>query len=122
MNFEQVPEFQKDLKALVKRWRSLPLDIKDAQLQITELYRAGEDANELRNLFFNGKRATILQKGDTYEVIKMRLDVESLHSNNKVRIVFVALVEDGLIKFIELYTKNEKAREDQKRINKYLDR
>lgn len=49
----------------------------------------------------------------------MRLDVADLHTNSKVRIIFVIKVEDGMITFIELYAKNDKDREDTVRIKKY---
>lgn len=122
MNFEQTPEFQKDLKRLAKKWRSLQQDIKAAQRDLTPLYVAQEgiDTKRLRETFFNGKRATILQSAEGYEVVKMRLDVAALNSNSKVRLVFVAVVTENRIVFIELYAKSEKDREDTKRINRAI--
>jgi hypothetical protein len=120
MNFEQVSEFKKELKKLHKKWRSLPNDIKDAQLLIKDIYTSN-DQEEYRKAFFNGKRAALLQKTDNgREVVKMRLDVASLSSDAKVRIVFIAIIEDSTVLFIELYAKNDKDREDLERIKKYL--
>lgn len=123
MNFEQVPEFQKDLKKLQKKWRSLPSDIKYTEPRIEALYTGDSEQElaEFRAAFFNGKRATILQAlDDGREVIKMRLDVESLASNDKVRVIFIAVRLDKTIRLVELYAKNEKSREDWGRIKKYL--
>lgn len=121
MNFEYASEFQKELKKLQKKWRSLPGDIADAELGIAALYAEDPDATENRAAFFNGKRAIILQAlNDGREVIKMRLDVESLGTNAKVRIVFIAIKDNGIIRFIELYAKNDKPREDTARIQRYL--
>lgn len=122
MNFEQTPEFQKDLKRLAKKWRSLPQDIKVAQRDLTPLYVAqeGVDIRRVRETFFNGKRATILQSAVGYEVVKMRLDVAALNSSSKVRLVFVAVATENKIAFIELYAKSEKDREDAKRINQAI--
>lgn len=123
MNFDQTPEFKKELKHFAKKWRSLPLDIVAVQRDIVPLYiqRDGVDLQVLRKGFFSGKRATILRTmDDGREVIKMRLDVESLESSDKVRIVFVAVKTDANIVFIELFAKNEKPRENQKRIDNYL--
>ena len=124
MNFSFAPEFEKELKQLSKRWRSLPDDIEYAKPRIGKLYTGDSlyEMYEFRNAFFNGKRATILNKiGEDVEVVKMRLDVESLGSSDKVRIIFVAIRSNDEIKFIELFAKNEKSREDQKRIKKYLE-
>ncbi len=123
MNFEYAPEFKKELKHFQKKWRSLSDDILDAERQITDLYN-GEDGDvlkEYRAAFFNGKRATILRTlDDGREVVKMRLDVEVLGTNSKVRLVFIAIKQQGSVVLIELFAKNEKPREDPKRIEQYL--
>ena len=122
MNFEQVPEFQKDLKRLSKKWRSLPQDIKAAERDILPLYveQEGIDINRLREAFFGGFKATLLTTTPRAEVVKMRLDVADLGSSDKARIIFVAVKSENTITFIELKKKNEKPREDPKRIKKYL--
>ena len=59
MNFEQVPEFRKDLKWLSKKWRSLPEDIKAAERDILPLYieQEGVSISKLREAFFGGYKA-----------------------------------------------------------------
>lgn len=123
MNFEQTPEFQKDLKRLSKKWRSLIRDIEFVKPKIQSLYVAREDIdiNQYRADLFATKKATVLTtSSDGVEVVKMRLDVADLGSNSKIRIVFVAIKTDNEMLFVELYAKNEKPREDQSRIRKYL--
>ncbi len=121
MNFEQTDEFKKELKKLQKKWHSLPQDIVAAELQISALYADDVDAAEYRAAFFNGKRATILQVLENgTEVVKMRLDVESLGTSSKVRVVFIAIVTTNSILFVELYAKNYKENLDKSRIKKYL--
>jgi len=122
MNFEQAPEFQKDMKRLGKKWRSLPQDIIDAQMGLLPLYipQEGVDITIYRNSFFGTNRATILHQGERHEVVKMRLDVADLGRNDKVRIVFIAVISENCVLFIEMYAKNEKSREDQSRIKRYL--
>lgn len=122
MNFDFAPEFAKDIKRLAKKWRSIPSDIEAAKPYIVPLYKQQADdvgVQEYRYDFFADKKAAILWTGDGVEVVKMRLDVADLHSNSKVRIVFVAKIENETITFIELYAKNEKEREDKARIKKY---
>ena len=117
LHFEHSPQFAKDLKALTKKWRSIPRDLEKAKLAITPLYMpiAGVDMKELRDNFFATKRATILQSSENYEVVKMRFDCTALGSDRKTRLVFVAFVQDSTITFVELYSKAEKPREDPKR-------
>ena len=123
MNFNETPEFEKEVKRFAKKWRSIPSDIVAVKQYILPLYEqmdSGINVDCYRQKFFNGKTATILYSDTNTEVIKMRLDVESLGRNDKVRLIFIAIKSADEIKFIELYAKNEKLREDQKRINKYL--
>ena len=123
MNFDEVPEFAKDLKALKKKWRSLPSDVDDAKLQIEALYGTilqGEALKEFREGFFGTKRATILQTGDGYEVVKMRLDCASLGTDKKTRLVFVAVITENTVRLVELFAKSTNEREDARRLRRYL--
>ena len=123
MNFSETPEFKKDVKRLAKKWRSIPMDIEAVKPYILPLYvpRDGEDVmQDYRKAFFAGKIAAVLRAQGDIEVVKMRLDVSHLGRNDKVRIIFVAVKSRDTITFIELYAKNEKDREDQARIKKYV--
>ncbi len=124
MNFEHTPEFQKDLKKLAKKWRSLASDLEAVKLQIVDLYKGQghqDKTSEYRAAFFNGRRATILRSlKDGREVVKMRLDVEALGTNNKVRLVFIAIRQQDSVLFVELFAKNEQLREDARRIERYI--
>ena len=123
MNFDETPEFKKDVKRLEKRWRSIPDDIEAVKPYLLPLYEYRADDVEVsiyREGSFRGKRATILKNTPAGEAIKMRLDVAGLGRNDTVRIVFVAIKTESTIQFIELYAKNDKKREDTARIRKYL--
>lgn len=123
LNFDEVPEFAKDLKALKKKWRSLPSDVDDAKLQIEALYGTilqGEALKEFREGFFGTKRATILQAGHGYEVVKMRLDCATLGSDKKTRLIFVVIVANNTVRLVELFAKNANEREDARRLRRYL--
>lgn len=123
MNFSETPEFQKDVKRLAKRWRSIPGDIDASKVHIVPLYEEldkGVSVALYRQAFFSGKRAKILTSSESCEVVKMRLDCESLGTNSKTRLVFVAVKTEGAIRFVELYAKNEKTREDPARYRKYM--
>ena len=123
MNFDFAPECTKDIKRLAKKWRSIPSDIEAVKQYIVPLYvdLPGETSVEqYLHDFFATNRATILEQGDGYEVVKMRLDCAMLGNDKKTRLIFVAVIEKELVRFIELYAKNTNEREDAKRIKRYL--
>ncbi len=44
----------------------------------------------------------------------------SLGNNKKTRIVFIAIIKEYRVSFVELYAKNSNEREDSRRIKRYL--
>ncbi|MDD3035489.1 MAG: hypothetical protein PHO93_01060 [Candidatus Saccharimonadaceae bacterium] len=122
MNFSACPEFLKELKKFSKKWRTLDEDLEDAKVQITSLYIDDDKKSlvEYRDAFFDNKRATIITKNDGGEVVKMRLDCAALGNKDIIRLIFIYIKYDDEVKFIELYAKNEKSREDLARIRKYF--
>ena len=126
MNYSTSSEFDRELKTLSKKWRSLPNDFKSVKKSLPLLYTIQPDETDenlrmRRDQFFNNKRATILHTTkDGIEIVKMRLDCASLGNKDMLRLVFVYIMQGDTITFIELYSKNDKQREDQVRIKKYL--
>lgn len=120
MNYSRVPEFEKDAKALKKRVRSLEGDLERAKHLIEVLYRHPDaEQTEFKKLFLAGKKATILTKTGVVEVVKMRLDTDTDSYRGKLRLVFAVAVDKAEVSFIELYSKNDKPREDQRRLRRY---
>ena len=120
MNYSRVPEFEKDAKALKKRVRSLEGDLERAKHLIEALYgRHDAEQTEFKKLFLAGKKATILTKTGAVEVVKMRLDTDTDSYRGKLRLVFAVAVDKADVSFIELYSKNDKPREDQRRLRRY---
>lgn len=124
MNYSQTPEFEKDVKILAKKIPTLESDLERVKLKIKALYiRTGEikeeEFQEFRKNFFSGKKAAILFHGDGFEVVKMRLDTDSDTYRNRLRLIFVAIISQSQVNFIELYSKNATQREDFRRIKKY---
>ena len=121
MIFESMPEFTKELKAYSKRWKTLEADIEIAKQALTQVYSSPEvpDRGLLAQAFFDGKRASRLVRTEQYEVVKMRLDCSSPGAQGKLRLVFVLVRIEATIRFIELYAKNDKDREDAVRIRRY---
>jgi len=120
MNYSRVPEFEKDVKALKKRARSLEGDLERTKHLIEALYgRHDAEQTEFKKLFLAGKKATILTKTGAAEVIKMRFDTDTDSYRGKLRLVFAVAVDKAEVSFIELYSKNDKPREDQRRLRRY---
>lgn len=121
MIFEESSEFQKELKALAKKWRSLPNDLEVLKRVLPSLYieRDGVTPKEFRRGFFGNNKAAVLQGvSETVEVVKSRLDCVSLGNKDMIRLTYIR--NGRTILFIELYAKNTKSREDSLRIRKYL--
>jgi hypothetical protein len=122
MNFDQAPEFAKELKKLSKKWRRLPEDLLVLQAAITTLYMGANSlrAAHTRETFFSTKKGAVLTVlGNSSEVVKVRLDSQDLDSD-KLRVIYIQRSDDVLL--IELFAKNEKPRESQERITKYTNR
>lgn len=125
MNFDDTPEFKKDVKALNKRVRTLKSDIKRVVPKLESLYvkpegLSEEQWTEYKNNFFDNKRATAL-KGypPEVDVIKIRLDTDTLQHKGKLRLICIVVVSGNEINLVELYSKSDKNREDAARIKKY---
>ena len=115
MNFDQTLEFAKELKTFAKKYRSLTDDLEKFQVLISS-------SEELERLhFFEGSTATKLNVRDGYEVVKARLDCASLGNKQMLRIIYIHKTEARSVLFVELYAKNVKSREEDKRIKNYLD-
>lgn len=127
MNFDDAPEFAKDVKALGKRVKTLKSDIKRALPKLESLYIKPEALSDeqwvdYKKNFFDNKRATKLSGySPQYEVIKIRLDTDTLQYKDKLRLVGVAIVNGDKITLVEVYSKNDKSREDARRIKKYTE-
>ena len=110
MNFSQSPEFKKELKAFSKKYRSLDQDLKSFE----KVVEAVDQLEELH--FFDNKKATKLHVSEKNEVIKARLDCSDLGNKNILRIIYTRNKQSNEVTFIELFSKNVKAREDVARV------
>ncbi|RLJ72574.1 hypothetical protein [Pedobacter alluvionis] len=109
MIFESLNEFDKDLKKLLKRYRSLQSDLEDVKI----ILRVKPDE---RNPF----SFRIDNLGITTCVIKIKkITCDSLKGrgvNSGLRLIYAYFEEEKKIVFIELYHKNDKESEDRQRI------
>jgi hypothetical protein len=122
MNFNELPEFSKEVKKLSKKWRTIPNDLKLAK-QVIPLFYANDsenDSRQFREAYFKTRKATVLTSSESFEVVKMHLDCKSPGAGNKLRMVLTYVVNQDTVTFIELYSKSDKDREDKRRIEEFV--
>lgn len=107
MNFDELPDFLKDLKQLTKKYKSLP-----------------EDLLEFRNVVAavplgNSKHFNIITQTGFFYIVKARLFCKYLKGSS-LRIVYSYFEHEQRIDLIELYFKGDKDNEDTVRIQEYL--
>ncbi len=107
MNFNEINYFTKDFKRLSKKYKSLPDDLLEFKKVISE-FPLGR-----------GKHFIILTATEAVKIIKARLFCRYLKGSS-LRIIYAYKETKQVIEFIELYSKNEKEREDNERIRDYL--
>jgi mRNA-degrading endonuclease RelE of RelBE toxin-antitoxin system len=107
MKFDEQPEFQKDLKRLAKKYKSLPNDL-DEFKNIVSIVPCG-----------NSKHFNVITKKEECVIIKARLFCRYLKGSS-LRIIYAYDIKNKMIEFIELYPKNESENENRERIRKYL--
>jgi len=105
--FSKLPEFERELKRLSKKYPTIESDIED-----------------IKSILLNcptgiGKNFIIMKSLDNIKIIKVRVHCESLRSNT-IRLIYSYQPERIEFMYIEIYFKGDKENEDRNRINKYL--
>lgn len=108
MNFSETAEFSKDLKRLVKKYRSLLEDLEEFKRVVAAVPLG------------SSKHFAVLHHRGDVRIIKARLFCRYLKGSSALRIVYAYHEKVRLISFVELYFKGEGARENVIRIQRYL--
>ena len=109
MNFEELIDFKKDLKNLLKKYRTLQEDL-DVVRQVLEV-----TPNERAPFSFRIDNLGI----DTCIIKVKKVACKALKGkgvNSGLRLIYAHFEEEERIIFIEIYHKNDKENEDKKRI------
>ncbi len=120
MNFDELPEFQRDRKRLAKKYRSL-----------TKKYRTrtGDYLNDLQlfqkvvsndPLGKGSSKFKVITRNEDLSVVKARLACQDLTKGKLLRVIYAYFEQESRIEFIELYYKGDKENEDRRRVEKYL--
>jgi mRNA-degrading endonuclease RelE of RelBE toxin-antitoxin system len=107
IHFDKLPEFQKELNRLTKKYRSLPEDLQEF-INVISAVPLG-----------NKKHFNIIRQAGVLRIIKARLFCRYLKGSS-LRIIYAYSEQNRRIEFIELYHKGDKENEDSARIEKYL--
>ena len=109
MNFVLLAEFKRDLKRLLKRFRSLNYDIEVLKTYLEEFPEG------FKPIIF-----PISNLGIDYKIFKVKKfhcrSLKGKGANSGMRIVYSYLESERKIKFIEIYHKSDKENHDRKRI------
>lgn len=114
MTFNELPEFQKDVKVLLKKYRTLTDDLAVVrQVLIVTPDERPPFSFRLDNL---GIETCIIKvKKMACKALKGR------GVNSGLRLVYAYFPEEGKICFIELYHKNDQEQEDRRRILEHFE-
>jgi len=109
IDFDELPEFQKDLKRLLKKYRTLTEDLEDVKRDLDDEPGASPPYS-----------FRIEGLGITTCVIKIKKIASNSFKgrgvNSGFRLIYTYFEQEERIVFIELYHKNEKENEDRERI------
>lgn len=114
MSFEEIEEFKKDFKSLVKKYRTLVEDL-DVVKKVLDIMPDARPPFSFR----------IDNLGISSCVVKVKkIACKSLKGrgvNSGLRLVYAYFKEEQRIVLVEIYHKNDKEVEDRDRIMKYFD-
>lgn len=109
IEFDELSEFKKDLKHLLKKYRTLNEDLEVVKLVLTdEPEESPPFSFRIDNLGI--KTCIIKVKKIACKALKGR------GVNTGLRLIYAHFPEEQKITFIELYHKNDKGNEDRRRI------
>jgi mRNA-degrading endonuclease RelE of RelBE toxin-antitoxin system len=114
ISFEELPEYQKDMKRLLKKYRSLESDMDDVRKVLND------EPEPFPPFSFR-----IEGLGISTCVVKIKKIASDCFKgrgvNSGFRLIYAYFAEEQRIVLIELYHKNEKENEDRSRILKYFE-
>jgi len=117
INYDETPEFKKDLKRLAKKFRSLPEDIELVKSAVIELNHI-LGINNLSSVFIEGLCS------EEIKICKIRKfackALKGRGGQTGIRVIYAYHIKTRKVDFIEIYFKADQANEDKERIKAYL--
>lgn len=117
ISYGKTEEFQKDLKKLLKKFRSLEEDLELAKKAAIELFHL----QKINNLSVFPIPGFCTEKILIYKIKKFACKaLKGRGSKSGIRIIYAFHVKSLRVDFIEIYFKANRENEDQERIKRYL--
>lgn len=107
VTFTHLPEFEKELKKLSKKYPTIESDIEDIK-QVLLTYPTGI-----------GKNFIIIRSKENTRIVKVKIHCESLRSRT-IRLIYSYRENKIEFLYLEVYFKGDKENEDRERIDTYL--
>ena len=113
MHFEELVEFKKDIKHLLKKYKTLEEDLKIVKKVLNDEPEPGPP--------FSFRIESLRTTACVIKVKKIACkSLKGRGVNSGLRLIYALFKEENRIVFIEMYHKNTKANEDRERILKYF--
>ena len=117
ITYKRTPSFEKDLKKLLKKFRTLDDDIENVKKSAIELYH-------LKNIDNNSVEPIPNFCTDELKICKVKKfackALKGRGVQSGIRIIYAYFVTTNTVDFIEMYFKGEAENEDRERIKDYL--
>jgi mRNA-degrading endonuclease RelE of RelBE toxin-antitoxin system len=111
-----VPEFEKDLKKLLKRFSSLEEDLRMfIKVAMNAFHKKKVDSNAIFHISDLGVRSPKIYKAKKFAC--KALKGKGVQSG--IRVIYAYHEEEDRIEFLEIYYKGDKASEDRERVRDY---
>ena len=117
INYGETPEFQKDFKKLLKKFKSLESDLELAKVAVIEFYHIQK---------INNSSVFQIQGFCAEEIYVCKIKkfackaLKGRGSKSGIRVIYAFHCGKYRVDFIEIYFKGEKENEVEDRIKKYL--
>ena len=112
-----VPEFEKDLKKLIKRFASLEEDLQIfIKVAMNAFHKQNVDSRAILRISDLGINSPKIYKAKKFAC--KALKGKGVHSG--IRVIYAYHEEEDRMEFIEIYYKGDKENEDRARIVKYF--
>lgn len=105
--FYQLPQFEKELKKLSKKYPTLPTDIEDIKPILLESNTG------------IGKNFTIISTAENIQIVKVRILCESLRART-IRLIYAYHANKIEFMYLEVYFKGDTENENGDRIEEYI--
>jgi len=111
-----VPEFEKDLKKLVKKFTSLEEDLQTfIKVAMNAFHKQKIDSNAIFHISDLGIKSPKIYKAKKFACKALK----GKGAQSGIRVIYAYHEEEDWIEFIEIYYKEDKESEDRERIKKH---